>query len=141
VLGYHLEGPFLSPNKPGCHPLQNLRDAPEGWTSFVKVFGDDAVRDPDSSEADAASPPPPHCVKMITLAPELDGVGSSVSELASRGWVVSLGHSAATTSEALQAVRNGARMITHLYNAMPQLRELERCAAVLSLRALNTQTN
>lgn len=129
VLGYHLEGPFLSPHKPGCHPQPNLRDAPAGWADFERVYGEGALQTIASTSAlegkseDASDQEELDCVKIITLAPELPGVGQAIPELAVRGWVVSVGHSAATTEEAVQAVASGARMITHLFNAMPSLRE------------------
>ena len=110
MLGYHLEGPFLSGDKPGCHPQENLRDAPKGFQSFEEVYGSVACKKEQG------------CVKIVTLAPELDGVGASVGELAKQGWVVSLGHSTASTSQAYEAVVNGATLVTHLFNAMPQLR-------------------
>lgn len=118
ALGYHLEGPFLSPHKPGCHPQPNLTSAPAGWSDFERVYGADALGASDDVEDFDEE----ECVKVITLAPELAGVGRAIPELARRGWVVSVGHSAATTEEAVQAVASGARMITHLFNAMPSLR-------------------
>ncbi|KAF8756718.1 Amidohydrolase family [Rhizoctonia solani] len=60
-------------------------------------------------------------VRIITAAPELEGVLGSVAPLAERGVVVSIGHSIAPTPIATAAVAHGARLITHLFNAMPQL--------------------
>jgi N-acetylglucosamine-6-phosphate deacetylase len=57
-------------------------------------------------------------VTMMTLAPELFGALELVEQLARRGTVVSLGHSAATAEEAAEAVRAGASVVTHLFNAM-----------------------
>ncbi len=56
---------------------------------------------------------------MVTLAPELDRSGSVTTKLTRVGIAVSLGHSTATLTDGETAVRHGARMITHLFNAMP----------------------
>ena len=60
-------------------------------------------------------------VRVITAAPEVDGVMTSIDELTRRGVVFSIGHSIASTGLATAAVQSGARLITHLFNAMPQL--------------------
>jgi N-acetylglucosamine-6-phosphate deacetylase len=60
-------------------------------------------------------------VRIITTAPEVAGVLPAVKELAARGVVVSIGHSVASSAIAGAAVASGARLITHLFNAMPQL--------------------
>jgi N-acetylglucosamine-6-phosphate deacetylase len=100
VLGIHLEGPFLSPSRPGTHPLEWLRppDAP----LLRALIG----RGP---------------VTMVTLAPELPGAVELVEELCHSGIVVSLGHSAATAEQAGAAVRAGASVVTHLFNGMTPL--------------------
>jgi N-acetylglucosamine-6-phosphate deacetylase len=97
IVGVHLEGPFLSPERPGTHPLEWLR-AP----------------DPELLRMLLGAGP----VTMMTLAPELPGALELVEQLARRGTVVSLGHSAATAEEAAEAVRAGASVVTHLFNAM-----------------------
>jgi N-acetylglucosamine-6-phosphate deacetylase len=55
---------------------------------------------------------------IITLAPELDSTGIVTRNLTERGIIVSLGHSAASLSQGEQCISNGARMITHMFNAM-----------------------
>jgi N-acetylglucosamine-6-phosphate deacetylase len=67
--------------------------------------------------------PTDNIVRLITLAPELKGMMRATEELSQAGFIVSIGHSSATTVQAVEAVRRGATMITHLFNAMPQLRE------------------
>jgi N-acetylglucosamine-6-phosphate deacetylase len=61
---------------------------------------------------------------MITVAPELEGALPFIKELAS-DILVSLGHSAATYEQALQAIEAGARNVTHLFNAMPAMHHRE----------------
>jgi N-acetylglucosamine-6-phosphate deacetylase len=96
VLGVHLEGPYLSPRWPGAHDPEQLRT-------------------PDTAEALALCDAGP--VRMVTLAPELDGGLDLVEALAARGIVVSLGHTDADAATANAAFDRGARAITHLYNA------------------------
>ncbi len=100
ILGVHLEGPFLSPRCPGTHPLEWLR-APDG--PLLRRLVD-------------AGP-----VTMVTLAPELPGATELIEELCRHGIVVSLGHSAASAEEADAALRAGASVVTHLFNAMAPL--------------------
>jgi N-acetylglucosamine-6-phosphate deacetylase len=96
VLGVHLEGPYLSPHWPGAHDPEQLRR-------------------PDVGEALALCDGGP--VRMMTLAPELDGGLELVSALTARGIVVSCGHTDADAAVANAAFDRGARAITHLYNA------------------------
>ena len=97
LLGAHLEGPFLSPERLGAHP-------------------EPARRDPDRPLLErllAAGP-----VAQMTLAPELDGALELIDVLHEQGVVVSLGHSNATAAEAERAFERGVRTVTHLFNAM-----------------------
>ena len=96
VLGIHLEGPYLSPQWPGAHDPEHLRD-------------------PDVAEALALVESGP--VRMVTLAPELEGGLALVAALAERGIAVSCGHSDADAATAGAAFDAGARAITHIYNA------------------------
>lgn len=99
-LGLHCEGPMLSPSRRGAHPAEHLRapsaEVIEGWS------------------ADAG-------VRMVTLAPELDGSMSVIRTLRERGVVVSVGHSDATFEQAIDAFEAGATAGTHLFNAMSGL--------------------
>ena len=96
VLGVHMEGPYLSPRWPGAHDPEQLRT-------------------PDVDEALALCDGGP--VRMMTLAPELDGGLELVGALTARGIVVSCGHTDADAATANAAFDRGARAITHLYNA------------------------
>lgn len=102
VLGVHLEGPFLNPQKRGAHPPQYL--LPLTLERVKEVLGSYTSQ-----------------VKLITLAPELDGTGTVIPYLCSQGIRVSLGHSMARVAQAQQAFDQGARMVTHAFNAMPGL--------------------
>nr|XP_033499768.1 N-acetylglucosamine-6-phosphate deacetylase isoform X1 [Epinephelus lanceolatus] len=101
VLGFHLEGPFISLEKKGAHPEQ-----------FLRTFKSGGIEDLIEAYSTLDN------VAMVTLAPELAGSLSVVRELCQRGITVSLGHSVANLSQAEEAVQHGASFITHLFNAM-----------------------
>lgn len=100
VLGAHLEGPYLSPRRPGAHDPALLRP--------VAVDEVVAWADPD-------------VVRVVTLAPELPGAPDAIRALRGRGILVSAGHSAATYEEAMAAFEMGVAWGTHLFNAMSAL--------------------
>ena len=100
ILGVHLEGPFLNPEKRGAHAAEYL--LPLNVERVEQVLG-------------GFGP----LVKVVTLAPELDPSGETIAYLRSRGIVVSLGHSMATATKAQAAFMQGASMVTHAFNAMP----------------------
>ncbi|GAV08426.1 hypothetical protein RvY_18117 [Ramazzottius varieornatus] len=102
ILGIHLEGPFISKDKKGAHRLELVRqDLDGGMSELEETYG---------SLKETA---------IITIAPELRGCMEAIRYLSQRGIVVSLGHSGADIVLAQEAVRNGARCMTHLFNAMP----------------------
>jgi N-acetylglucosamine-6-phosphate deacetylase len=101
VLGVHLEGPFLSPERPGTHPIENLRDPDVGLLDRLLDAGD---------------------VTEMTLAPELPGADALIARLRSRGVVASAGHTDATAAEARRAFDHGISGITHVFNAMRPFR-------------------
>jgi N-acetylglucosamine-6-phosphate deacetylase len=106
ILGVHLEGPFLNYQKRGAHPAEYL--LPLTIEEVKRVLGDYA-----------------QIVKVITLAPELDPTGEVIPYLRSLGITVSLGHSQATATQAEDAFKLGATMVTHAFNAMPPLHHRE----------------
>jgi N-acetylglucosamine-6-phosphate deacetylase len=106
VLGVHLEGPFLSPQKRGAHPAEYLQ--PLTIDRVASVLDRYAG-----------------IVKAITLAPELDLTGTVIPYLNSLGIIVSLGHSQANFTQAESAFDSGASMVTHAFNAMPGLHHRE----------------
>lgn len=106
ILGVHLEGPFLHPQKRGAHPAEYL--LPLTTNHLKQVLGDYV-----------------NVVKVITLAPELDPSGETITYLKALGITVSLGHSQATAAQAQQAFELGASMVTHAFNAMPGLHHRE----------------
>lgn len=100
AVGVHLEGPFLSPGHRGVHRAELLRAPARG---LPPAYASAAVR-------------------LVTLAPELDGALDLVRVLAARGVAVSLGHSGAAAATAAAAFSAGAALVTHVFNAMAPLR-------------------
>lgn len=97
ALGLHLEGPFLSPNAAGAHHRPWIEAA--RWELLESLL-DRAV------------------LAVMTLAPERPGALAAIARLADQGVLASLGHTAATYDELVRGIDAGARMVTHLYNAM-----------------------
>jgi N-acetylglucosamine-6-phosphate deacetylase len=101
-LGIHLEGPFLSHVRRGVHPPENLLlPTLQGFDRFWQ-----AARG--------------H-IRVMTIAPELEGAREVIAEAAQRGVCVSIGHSDADLNSARAAVAAGARHATHGFNAMRPL--------------------
>jgi N-acetylglucosamine-6-phosphate deacetylase len=101
-LGIHLEGPFLSHSRRGVHPPVDLVEP--SVAAFDKLW--QAARG--------------H-VRMLTIAPELNGGEEVIAEATKRGVCVSIGHSDATLEQARRGVKAGARHATHTFNAMRPL--------------------
>jgi N-acetylglucosamine-6-phosphate deacetylase len=101
-LGIHLEGPFISHARRGVHPPENVL-APT-MALFEKFWQAARGR-----------------IRMMTIAPELDGAPEVIAEAARRGVCVSLGHSDADFAAAERGIAAGARHATHTFNAMRPL--------------------
>ncbi len=99
ILGVHLEGPFLNPGMSGA--------LDKG--SFIEPTIDNCMRLLEGFE---------DIVRVMTVAPELDGAPALIGFLSGRGIIASMGHSSATYGEAETGYRAGARGITHIFNAM-----------------------
>ena len=99
VIGLHLEGPFISPSRPGVHRAD--------W-----IARPDARDLAELCELSAAGK------SLVTLAPECVPDGF-IRSLTAAGVRVSIGHSEASASVVVRAVADGATGVTHLFNAMP----------------------
>lgn len=102
LAGIHLEGPWLSPRRSGAHQPGALTHPAPAAIDELLTAGGGAVR-------------------MVTLAPELPGGLDAVGRLADAGVLVAIGHTDATYDEARAAIDAGARLGTHLFNAMRPL--------------------
>ncbi len=97
-LGFNLEGPFISPDRPGAQNRAFIRAPTEvGWDELGPLV--DGLR-------------------VTTIAPEVAGAIGLIERLAAAGVAVSLGHSAASRDDSLAGFAAGARSTTHLFNAM-----------------------
>lgn len=100
LAGVHLEGPWLAPGRCGAHDPALLRD-------------------PDPAELDALLGT--GLVRMVTLAPERPGGLDAVRRVAGTGALAAVGHTDAGHAVTVRAIEAGARVGTHLFNAMPPL--------------------
>jgi len=100
VLGSHLEGPFLAQNRRGAHNGQFLRD-------------------PAPYEVEELLGAARGTLRQITLAPELPNALEAIDVLVEAGVTVAIGHTEATFELAREAFDRGARIVTHVFNAMP----------------------
>jgi len=96
---FHLEGPYISPEDGprGAHPRQEVR--PPSWEEFQRM-----------QEAAGGR------IRLVTLAPEIDGAIPFIERLIGEGVVVAIGHTAATGAQIHAAIRAGAQLSTHLGN-------------------------
>jgi N-acetylglucosamine-6-phosphate deacetylase len=99
IEGLHLEGPFISPQRLGVHPALTLEPAGEDLERILAL----------------------EQLRLLTLAPELPGAIAAIGRANRRGVAVSIGHTDATLAQAQAAVNAGARMFTHVFNAMRPL--------------------
>ena len=99
-LGLHLEGPFLNPEAAGALPVEALRDVDLGLLARWLDRGD---------------------VRLVTVAPELEGAFDAVRLIVETGAVAGLGHTAANCATVRAAIDAGARFATHVWNAMAPL--------------------
>lgn len=122
VLGCHLEGPFINPKRAGAQPPEYIR--PPSVQELETELGD-LIRE----------------LRIVTLAPELEGGLELTQYLAGQGIIVSIGHSDATYEQTLRAIDCGARHATHTFNAMRpfQHRDPGLAGAVMLCDALNAE--
>ncbi|MBI5597169.1 MAG: amidohydrolase family protein [Elusimicrobia bacterium] len=114
ILGFHLEGPFLAGARRGAHRAACLR--PPSVADFQRLWRASRGR-----------------LRLLTLAPELRGAGAVIAAARRRGVVVSLGHTDGSAADMERAAARGARLVTHLFNAMPQLHHRVEGAAGAAL--------
>lgn len=99
VLGMHLEGPYINKGKLGAQP------------DFARPVSLAELR-----ELHQLAP-----IRLLTLAPEVPGNVQAIPQLVQEGFLVQVGHTLGTYEDGLQALEQGARGFTHLFNAMTPL--------------------
>jgi len=119
IVGAHLEGPFLSPSQRGVHLQENLR-APsiETLDEFTNGYFD--------------------LIKIVTLAPELNGALEVIRKCRGVGIVPGMGHTNATYDQAIAGIEAGITHSTHTFNAMSgiEVRDPGAVGAILSSQSV-----
>ena len=100
IVGAHLEGPFLAPERKGAHNAAHLTHPTPSIVDDLLAAGEGVLR-------------------QITIAPELPGALDAIAQCVAAGVVVAVGHTTASGALARDAFDAGARLITHAFNAMP----------------------
>lgn len=95
IKGVHLEGPYLNPRYGAQSSESGDRPVKENYMKLAATG----------------------MVKQWTSAPEVPGVFDFISDISKMGIVPSIGHSMASPEEVSEAVRRGAKLVTHLYDA------------------------
>jgi N-acetylglucosamine-6-phosphate deacetylase len=98
-LGIHMEGPFISPRRPGVQPLDAIAEpALDAYRRFSEAAGGK--------------------LRIMTIAPELAAAPEVIAEMIREGVRPSIGHTDATFEQAERAAAAGVRQATHTFNAM-----------------------
>lgn len=99
LLGIHLERPFFSQEKKGAQPSQYIKRPNIGdIEEFIEKSNGK--------------------MKMVSLAPEIDGALEIISLLKSKGITIAMAHSNGTFEETKKGIDYGATVATHLFNGM-----------------------
>ena len=109
IAGVHLEGPFLGA-APGAHRVDQIIDIDREWLRRL-----------------------PADVAIVTLGAEQPDAPAAIAELVRRGVLVSIGHTRASAVEFDSAVAAGARLTTHLFNAMSGVHHREPGVATFAI--------
>lgn len=100
--GFHLEGPYLNPNRSGAMEKENLQEIQLAQLEdFLSKYHED--------------------IRIMTIAPELKNAMEAIQLLHLYGIEVSLGHTNATYEQTREAIEAGATQVTHLGNTMPEI--------------------
>ncbi|MFJ8256427.1 N-acetylglucosamine-6-phosphate deacetylase [Peribacillus asahii] len=106
LLGVHLEGPFISEKRSGAQPVECiLKPDLQMFLRWQEIALES--------------------IKMVTIAPELEGSLELINYLSKHGVIASIGHTDATYEEVLQGIQAGASHATHLFNGMRGLHHRE----------------
>ena len=98
LLGVHLEGPFISPKHIGAQPLEYVaKPSVEVMKEYIKYSGNN--------------------IKIVSLAPEMEGAEELIKFLKQNGIVASIAHTGAKYNDCVKAIEWGVSNVTHTYNA------------------------
>ena len=109
VAGFHLEGPYISPEEGyyGCHPSAFIRKP--SWDEFAQY----------QEAADGN-------IRQVTVSPETDGCMEFIEKCSKNNVIVAIGHTNASAEQIKEAVNHGARLSTHLGNGCANLIDRHR---------------
>lgn len=109
VSGFHLEGPYISPEEGfyGCHPAAFIRKP--SWHEFEQY----------QEAADGN-------IRLVTLSPEIEGCIQFIDMCVRHNVIVAVGHTNASAEQINRAVGHGARLSTHLGNGCANLIDRHR---------------
>ncbi|MGV1037054.1 MAG: N-acetylglucosamine-6-phosphate deacetylase [Candidatus Nanopelagicales bacterium] len=102
LVGIHLEGPWISKAYCGAHDVEQLRDPQPAEVAQLLAHGGGRI-------------------KMVTIAPELPGATAAIHQVVGAGALAAIGHSDADYETTVAAITAGARVATHLTNAIRPL--------------------
>jgi N-acetylglucosamine-6-phosphate deacetylase len=106
IIGVHLEGPYINKAACGAQPSHHIVNPTiNQFESYHEASGG--------------------MIKLVTLAPEVDGGQEFIQHLKSKGIVASIGHTIANYESVVEAIKNGASQVTHCFNAMTGLHHRE----------------
>lgn len=100
IEGVHIEGPYISPEKKGCHDVNYMKPPSKKEFEEIKMMLGDGMQ------------------IHFTIAPEIEGAEDFISYVCKSGATVSIGHTNAKSETVKCALKCGANIFTHLYNAM-----------------------
>ncbi|MDD3655947.1 MAG: N-acetylglucosamine-6-phosphate deacetylase [Atribacterota bacterium] len=106
ILGIHLEGPYINPEKKGAQNKEDIIQlSKEEFLAFNQASG--------------------NLIRLVTLAPEMPGALDFIPWLCEQDIIASAGHTNATYEEMQDALQSGLNHVTHLFNAMRGLHHRE----------------
>lgn len=114
ILGVHLEGPFISPQKVGAQRSDKILNPQIELIQTWQNLNDQII-------------------KLVTLAPELPGSVALIEFLKQNQIIASVGHTNATFAETMSAIKAGCSYATHLFNAMRGMHQREPGAVTAAL--------
>jgi N-acetylglucosamine-6-phosphate deacetylase len=106
ILGIHLEGPYINPEKKGAQKEEDIKKVSvEEFLEFNQASG--------------------NFIRLVTIAPEMPGAIDFIRWLHQQGIIVSVGHSNATYKQVQEGIQAGLSQVTHIFNAMRGLHHRE----------------
>ncbi|MHC5224895.1 N-acetylglucosamine-6-phosphate deacetylase [Ignatzschineria sp. LJL83] len=120
LLGIHIEGPMINPERKGIHKLSNIR-----------ILSDTLIDEICAHQ---------EFTRLITLAPEMVSL-KLIEKLSNTGVIVFAGHTEASPERLQEAVLAGLQGFTHLYNAMPQMESRNPSTTGFAIQSKETFTS